>query len=481
MLESFRLARIAYFTHPRGENCVNNYCHCYFQLLHYVVHSKDLKLYSNSILRCLVGLETIPVYWQGGGHPDLIAVNTNTNPAYLLSRIRLPKSWHNLRFLPMITCRTFEQEGNSQIPLYHQYRQISGGTSRPTTLLTYIPATVADRKNSFIAWQHLAASLTRKKDTLIRTRAACLSEQVLRPTIAKIHGFEQSPEKILRIVDLGGGSGDLTKAMLENFLASNSESANSFRVSLTIVDHDFPDMRRHLKKTAFFRSLTSLKCQRKDFLDWLLNKMIPTDKPEIEVKVKMSEQQASKPFDFIFMFRLLNNMSEFGIGKTDSWEDARTITCDMLSEQDWYDGKHYPHQAISTNQIQNIVLSTTQISKDSQTTWCIASLTDYFQALYRLSPSEVTLDHCEYSTHNAIFFPFRKLNLDKILYETGRNLFEDLCRLCHFILIEDIDLRSNDLRKYLDRHNLSHIKVMDLPSKIPMSNTFCVFEEIPKS
>jgi len=133
--------------------------------------------------------------------------------------------------------------------------------------------------------------------------------------IAQLPGFEQSPEKVLRIADLGGGSGDLTKAIIENVLSSNPVFVDSLRIALTVVDYDFPDMKRHLKKTAFFRPLVSLKCQRKDFLDWILEKLNPSDKPEIEVKVKMSEQQASKPFDLIFLFRLLNNMSDFGIEK----------------------------------------------------------------------------------------------------------------------------------------------------------------------
>ena len=476
-LELLRVARTAYLTNPRNSDNVKDCCRNFFELLHYAIHSEDLEPHRLKVLRRLIGLETIPVYWQGSLYPDLVVVNTKTNPVYLLSRIHQPKSWANLRFLPMVSYGSFEQEIDTKTPLYHQYRQISGGSSESTTLFTYIPVSIEARKNSFIAWQHLAASLTSKKDTLIKTRSQCLSEQVLHPVVAKIPGLAQSPEKMLRIADLGGGSGDLTHAVLANFLTSNSVPTDAIRIALTIVDYDFPDMNRHLKRTVFFRSLALLQCQRKDFLDWIFENSIPSDKPAINFKVKMSEQQASKPFDLIFMFRLLNNMSEFGIGTATTWEEIRSITCERLAEQDWREGQYYPHRAISMNQLDKIVLSTTQIAQNSQTTWCIASLTDYFQALFLLSRSRKDTERLENQSTNTIFFPIRKLDLDKIHYRSDRNLFEDLCRLCHFVLIEDIDLRSNDLRQYLDRHGLSRLKVIDLPSRIPSSSTFCVFEE----
>ena len=476
-LELLRVARITYLANSRNGNSAKDYCRNFFELLHYAVHSGNLESNRLKVLRKLIGLETIPVYWQGSLYPNLIVVNTKSNPVYLLSRIHQSKSWNNLRFLPMVSYGSFDSENRTEFPLYHQYRQISGGSSESATLFTYIPVSIEARKNSFIAWQHLAASLTPKKDALIKTRSQCLSKQVLSPVVAQIPGFGQSPEKMLRIADLGGGSGDLTHAVLANFLTSDSVPADAIRVSLTIVDYDFPDMNRHLKRTAFFRSLASLQCQRKDFLDWIFENRFPSDKPAIDFKVKMSEHQASKQFDLIFMFRLLNNMSEFGISKAASWEDVRSITCERLTEQDWLEGKYYPHRAILENELENIVLSTKQISHKSQTTWCIASLTDYFQALLLLSRCWKDTESLENQSPKTIFFPTRKLDLNKIHYGPGRNLFEDLCRLCHFVLIEDVDLRSNDLRQYLTQHGLSRLKVIDLPSRIPSSNTFCVFEE----
>jgi len=473
LLELLRLARTSYLTHPRNESHTKNYCQIYFEFLHYAVHSEDLEPFRRKVLHRLVGLETIPVYWQESSRPDLIVVNTKTNPVYLLSRIHQPKSWDNLRFLPMVTYGSFDDANDQGVPIYHHYRRISRGTTEPTTLFTYIPVSIADRKNSFVAWQQLATLLTPKKDTLIKTRSRCLAKQVLRPVIAKIPGVEQSPEKTLRVADLGGGSGDLTNAIFENLLTAHLEPTDSFQISLNIVDYDFPDMKRHLKKTAFFRSLVALMCERKDFLNWVFEESISSDTPKIQIKTNMSKQQASKPFDLILMFRLFNNMSEFGIDKATTWEEVLPITNEKLTEQDWQEGKYYPHLAISVNQLQKIVLSTKQITVNSQTTWCIASLTDYFQALYYLSRQEAGKKW----SNNTIFFPTRKLNLDQIRYRSGRNLFEDLCRLGHYVVIEDIDLRMQDLRRYFDQHGLSRLKVIDLPCKIPLSNTFCVFEE----
>lgn len=309
----------------------------------------------------------------------------------------------------------------------------------------------------------------------MKTRSKCLSEQALFPIIDKIPGLKQSPQKVLRIADLGGGSGDLTKEIFENLFSSHSELSKLLRIALTVVDYDFPDMTRHLKNTKFYRSLASLKCKRMNFLDWIHEKSIGSCKPEVEVVMDLSDQQRAKPFDLVFMFRLLNNMSEFGIEHTGDWSTIQTIVCEKISRDDWSTDIFYPHHAIQAGQIEKIVLSTKQISLASGVIWCLSSLSDYFRALHCLSKENKT-DHPEKSG-NEIFFPVRKLNLDRIQYESGRNLFVDLCRLCHFVLIEDIDLKSSDLRRHLLQQGLSKIKVIDLPSRIPSSHTLCVFED----
>lgn len=454
---------------------LTEYCRSYFELLYHAARFEATECENMNWIHRVAGFETAPIHYCENRHPDLMVIDTKTNPVYLLSRICQPNSWDNLRFLPLVIGHSSNASCDRDIFLYHQYRQISGGTARPTTLFTYIPVDHENRRNSFIAWQKLAACLTYKKGTLTKMRAKCLSERVVFPLIDKIPGMKQSSRKILRIADLGGGSGDLAKEIFENLFFSHPELSDLLQISLTVVDYDFPDMTRHLKNTKFYRSLAALKCKRMSFLDWIREKTLGRPKREVEIAAETSEQ-ISKPFDLIFMFRLLNNMSEFDIEKTGDWQKIRTITCEKISKSDWDENVFYPHFAIQSGAVEKIVLSTRRVSLDSGATWCLSSLTDYFRVLYRLSKVEKDNLSTE-KRENEIFYPVRKLDLNAIPYGPGRNLFADLCRLCHFVVIEDIDLKLPDLRDHLLRHGHPEIKVVKIPSRIPSSNTMCVFEE----
>jgi hypothetical protein len=453
-LNELKQLRMALLSKPDELDSMKEYVQCYFEFLHNVCNDEagNVKLQQK-----LTALETFPVFYKAETFPSLIAVDTSYNPVYLLSRIIHPNSWHNPRFLPLVQ----HSESHSTL-LYHHYRQISAYSR---TLFTYIPNEPQYRQRSFIAWQKLAVALTVKRDTLVQTRAERLAQNAVLPLISRIPGYRQSMENVLRIADLGGGSADLTKKIVEQLLSNEKEKP---KIDLTVVDLDFPDMQRHLKYTPFYRSLSSFKCHRNNFYDWVCAKYRRDS--EFCIKYNVSAKQETKKYDFIFLFRLLNNLSKFDIIGFSEWFNVHRFMNERITKTDWLDGKTLPHLALQNDCIGNIVLAAKKVNTRDGISFTIPSLTDYFQTLSMLSSNIAK------QSGNAVYLPVRHLDLQSVLPPDGINFFQMLCSLCHFVVIEDIDLTASQLRRYLDENNLTNLSVQRLRSGIPNSQTLVVFE-----
>lgn len=98
------------------------YCRSYFELLHHAVRFATEDYGNEDWLRCIAGFETMPIYYCGSQCPDLVIIDTKTNPVYLLSRVCQPGSWVNLRFLPLVVGHFLNESCEYEPSLYHQYR-----------------------------------------------------------------------------------------------------------------------------------------------------------------------------------------------------------------------------------------------------------------------------------------------------------------------------------------------------------------------
>jgi len=85
------------------------------------------------------------------------------------------------------------------------------------------------------------------------------------------------------------------------------------------------------------------------------------------------------------------------------------------------------------------------------------SLTDYFEALHRLTQGEEQ----PIDGDSAVFFPVRRFNPDALVLEDGSSLFERLCTIAELVVVEDVDLAPPLLVRHLERHHLDGLAASD--------------------
>ncbi len=82
-------------------------------------------------------------------------------------------------------------------------------------------------------------------------------------------------------------------------------------------------------------------------------------------------------------------------------------------------------------------------------------------------------------SHSRIFFPIRKVNQKALVINSHESLIASLCKIGHYIIIEDIDLDYQNLIEYLNLFEAKGLIIHDLKSTLGLSvsNLFCISEE----
>jgi hypothetical protein len=85
------------------------------------------------------------------------------------------------------------------------------------------------------------------------------------------------------------------------------------------------------------------------------------------------------------------------------------------------------------------------------------SLTDYFEALHRLTgDGGQAVDG-----GSAVFFPVRRFSPEALVLADGSSLFERLCAIADLVVVEDVDLAPPVLVQHLEHHRLEGLAASD--------------------
>jgi len=126
------------------------------------------------------------------------------------------------------------------------------------------------------------------------------------------------------------------------------------------------------------------------------------------------------------------------------------------------------------NDSNHLVIMNSTVRVKTGTVFRQLSLSRYFQAVHEVcrlpssSPKEDT----------TVFYPLRSFSEESLLMPDGQNLLSRLCSLGKCVIIEDVDLDSRNLRKFVQKHDLAHLAATDLTRKLHLttSNLLCVAE-----
>jgi len=269
-LEALRGARAGYVQSRFDLHLAVPYCYAYFSLLRRAVESVADGQADLQFLRAVLGFECASVSWEGRTAPLAVLTSTAKNPVYLLSKLRQPKAYEDPKFLPLSTVFDPTTDPGDRTPLFYHYRQLSPGARGEFRLLICPTVETKARPDAFACLQSLGAAFANKRDTRAHQRSVRIAELAVGPVLQRLLApLDCCSEPEIRIADLGAGSGDLTRGVLQQVVGRFPQVVRGRRFSWTMVDLAFADPKRHAFSRSFSRRLAELRCQRADYASWI--------------------------------------------------------------------------------------------------------------------------------------------------------------------------------------------------------------------
>jgi hypothetical protein len=282
-LDELRAARATYLRRNCDYRSAITYCWAYCSLLRSAIdsrHGTDLRL-----LWAILGFECYAVRWPDCTEALAAATSTSRNPIYLLARLRKPWSREDPKFFPLTTVFDPAPSGPPRATLYYHYRQFRIDSRTNTSVLVYPSTQMGDRVSSFECIQTMASGLGSGTDPRSHQRAKPIVDLALAPFLRRrAETQECNKTQDIRVLDLGGGSGSLTRSICETLLAEHPATMGGRRFSWTMVDVKFQNPRRHVRDRSFCRVLADFRCERADYLAWIDRQSVNPSGPSFDCR-----------------------------------------------------------------------------------------------------------------------------------------------------------------------------------------------------
>ena len=397
----------------------------YFQLLHTCLDRHSSGQESLSLLKKVVGFETIHVSGDCGG--SAAAIISARHPAYLLSRLASPNAPENPKYLPLV-CPCGELPGPGT--LYWHYRRIPLMRTRGVQLFVYPTAAVGHRPLSHALIGQLFACLTPRSDPWIRERSQSLFDGVF----GRLVGRFASPR--LRLLDMACGSAKITMT-----LCKKASLVHRKLFDLTLVD-----VVRGSKSiaNAFYRNprvFGNVVFRRESLFDWIDKN---ADNPEVR-------------FDVAMLLRACDLFSRFSI-ETMSHQEARAVIAQDKA-CDFDASILRPADLIESNSVERLQHGIGRFIFKNGWTFRQFSASNYFKALHIVSGGTSSADD------DLVYVPLRVFDDEVLVLPSGRSLVAQLLTMANHLVIEDADLLPDHLDHHFKRFALDDLSVTDLTAQ----------------
>jgi len=377
------------------------------------------------VLAKVVGFETFPVSYQQG---QLAAGMFNIrNPAYLLSRVALPKAPEDPKFLPLICLPGSPAESGQ---LFCHYRRIGILGGRRAHLFVYPPVDARDRSSSYRLIAELFASLTPKNDPWVQERIRLLFDGVFADLVSPLQGNR------IQLLDVACGTARTTMGLCRRAFAKHGTAFD-----LTLVD-----VVRGARSiaTTFYRhpqAFGNIAFRHENLFEWIDG---------------ISGSRAR--FDLVLMLRICDVFSRFQIEEL-SFREARALIrrerCQASIDASTAD----PARLIEANRLDKLHHRLWRSPFRNGTVFHQFSLSDYFRAV------KAILDGGAAGVEGMIYVPIRRFDETALVLPSGRSLIGQLMAMTDRILIEDVDLTASRLREHISLFGLSDLSVTDLTDR----------------
>ena len=423
------------------------FCFQYFRLLNAVLSSRvEVASSKNWIraLRTVLGFECFAIAPEGSS-PNALGAGTSTlrNPCYLLAKLKMPDALDDPQFLPLITVA-----GSERLELFYHYRQYTLSADSPMSLLLYPAAAKERRSASFKILNSLTGGISFAIDPRTHERARRISESLLHPMlIANKHRESGTIE--VEFIDVGAGSGSLTSSLCRRIHAMGEAMGSSTIFRVWYVDLEPADPVRFFRAKKLRRLVDSLTFLGDDYREWLSR---PHPLP------------ASTGLRIGLISRLLNNLSRFDIRRV-SKEELGQVPGTTFGSFD--STRHLPHVCLAPGNIGTEGLFTSNVRavlRDGRT-FLQPSLSQFYRGLFHLSATKADAEE----PGEGPFLPLRTFSPESLATSDARSVVSQLLEQCDYLIIDDPDLRPEDLVDHMRVLSLASIIVQDVTKRLRLT------------
>jgi len=379
-----------------------------------------------SVLRKLVGFETLSI--SGERDEQAAGLFSIRNPAYLLSRIALPKAPENPKFLPLI-CPPGGSTGAGS--LFSHYRRIGISEGHRTDLFVYPPTEARYRSSSYWLIGELFASLTPKNDPWVRLRSRLLFEGVFAELVASL------ARKRIRLLDVACGSATTTMTLCRKAFA---EHGTSFDLTLVDVMRGAPSIANAFHRHP--RVFHDVIFRHQSLFDWI---------------GKVSGD-CSLHFDVALMLRICDVFSSFRIEQLSWHEAAALLRRDRAGLRLDPDVAH-PAKLLEENKLHRVQQRLWRSPFRRGTVFHQFSLSDYFGGVQAVLGGEIS------GEDGTIYAPVRRFDESALVLASGRSLIAELMTLADRVVVEDSDLSASRLERHIVQFELKDLCIADMTNR----------------
>lgn len=437
----------------------HEYCFRYFQLLDKTltaVEENPSCAVTKRALPSVLAFECFGIEAAGLSDGPLAAATTTLrNPAYLLTKLKIPAGLDDPRFLPLVTLPDSERPAQ-----FYHYRQHRLSIDSANALLLYLPTSVAKRREGFRIVSQLERRIAERVDPRANERAKRLAESVIMPYVRAAlrarNDVGESPIAI-ELLDLGAGTGLLASKICQCLRRALAVRGVTSRFGLRLVDPVVSDPSHIFPETARKYVGDGILFVGDDYQRWSSNSHGLRNTGGIRIGL---------------VSQLFNNLSAFAI-RPAALNDLSRFNWVAPSESEWQDSLPSRCLADGGSGPDALIVSNSPIWLETGRTFAQISLSQYFRGLHFLSCSRHNRT-CDSEDSGTVFLPVRGFRPQCLLADDGSSVLGNMLRHCSIVVVHDADLRPEDLKAHREQTaTLIDSKALDMAKSLGLRGNYC--------
>jgi len=438
-----------------------DYCYNYFNLLDTVFKAcreRNESELMRQALHTVLAFECFGICALPLGN-DIHAAGTSTlrNPAYLLTKLRMPAAMDGPQFLPLITA-----SGSNPVSSFYHYRQHRLSVDSDNSILLYLSTTLTltGRERSFAAINRIERAISRAIDPRADERASRIAQKIIIPLLNKASSNSRQCHpggNALELIDIGSGSGMMAIHLFQEIIKHGAANGARYAIRAWMLDLTVAEPIRIGSWKKILPHMDCIASISADYKYWSGANCGPKNGNGLRVGLAS---------------RFFNSMSEFQICPV--LEDPVVSTSAELNEHKssvaWK--KCSPVECLNpeSRNVHNLVVSNKRIPASRGRSYLQISLSPYYHALMEVClprPNAGQGDGDE-----KLFLPIRKFRDECLISGSAKNVLETLFENCDLAIVQDADMRPQDVEYQRGTTRKAFASAIDMTNALGLRNHY---------